>query len=141
MTVSKQFEAPLLDITTLINEFENLETANEQMTLFNQSGVSQNESMISLESEPPQNSIEAAPILIEGKPTQARIAKANFRYSEDYNLYPNGAKTKYKNNIEAIKLLKKIESEKGLANTEVQIILARYVGWGGIANAFSDTAS
>jgi N12 class adenine-specific DNA methylase/adenine-specific DNA methylase len=66
--------------------------------------------------------------------------KTNFRYSEDYNLYPGGEKTKYKNNVEAIKLLKRIEEEKRLATQEEQITLARYVGWGGLANAFSDTA-
>ena len=70
-----------------------------------------------------------------------RPVKINFRYSEDYALYPNGVKTKYKNNVEAIKLLNKIESEKRLATTDEQIVLARYVGWGGLANAFSDTAS
>jgi len=67
--------------------------------------------------------------------------KLSFRYSQDYNLYPNGAKTKYRNNVEAIKLLKKIESEMRLATSEEQIILARYVGWGGLANAFSDTST
>jgi len=70
-----------------------------------------------------------------------RLVKTNFRYSEDYALYPNGVKTKYKNNVEAIKLLNKIESEKRLATNDEQIVLARYVGWGGLANAFSDTAS
>jgi len=73
--------------------------------------------------------------------SKPRTIKINFRYSEDYALYPNGVKTKYKNNVEAIKLLNKIESEKRLATTDEQIVLARYVGWGGLANAFSDTAS
>ena len=41
----------------------------------------------------------------------------------------------------AIKLLKQIELEKRTATPEEQIILARYVGWGGLANAFSSTAS
>ncbi|UWG99353.1 MAG: GNAT family N-acetyltransferase [Candidatus Dehalobacter alkaniphilus] len=72
------------------------------------------------------------------KPSPAKI---NFRYSGDYALYPGGEKTKYKNNVEVIKLLNKIESEKRLATLDEQIILARYVGWGGLANAFSDTAS
>jgi len=64
----------------------------------------------------------------------------NFRYSEDLQLYPNGAKSKYKANIEAIKLLKAIEADKRQATPEEQIILARYVGWGGLANAFSEKA-
>ncbi|MHB8125387.1 MAG: DUF3991 domain-containing protein [Desulfitobacteriaceae bacterium] len=73
--------------------------------------------------------------------SKPRTVKINFRYSEDYALYPNGVKTKYKNNVETIKLLNKIESEKRFATTDEQIVLARYVGWGGLANAFSDTAN
>jgi hypothetical protein len=61
--------------------------------------------------------------------SKPRPVKTNFRYSEVYNLYPGGEKTKYKNNVEAIKLLKKIESEKRLATPDEQIVLARYVGW------------
>lgn len=76
------------------------------------------------------------------EPTAApQVATHNFRFSEDYDLYPSGAKTKYKNNVMAIKLLKQIELEKRTATPEEQIILARYVGWGGLANAFSSTAS
>lgn len=65
----------------------------------------------------------------------------NFRFSADYDLYPGGAKTKYKNNILAIKTLKQIEAEQRTATPEEQITLARYVGWGGLANAFSDKAA
>ncbi len=64
-------------------------------------------------------------------------AAHNFRYSEDMDLYPSGAKTKYKANIEAIKLLKAIEANHRTATPEEQLILARYVGWGGLANAFN----
>ena len=74
-------------------------------------------------------------------PAAPQVATHNFRFSEDYDLYPSGAKTKYKNNVMAIKLLKQIELEKRTATPEEQIILARYVGWGGLANAFSSTAS
>lgn len=74
-------------------------------------------------------------------PAAPQVAAHNFRFSEDYDLYPSGAKTKYKNNVMAIKLLKQIELEKRTATPEEQIILACYVGWGGLANAFSSTAS
>ena len=74
-------------------------------------------------------------------PAAPQVATHNFRFSEDYDLYPSGAKTKYKNNVMAIKLLKQIELEKRTATPEEQIILACYVGWGGLANAFSSTAS
>ncbi len=47
-----------------------------------------------------------------------------------------GQKTRYQWNVEAVRLLKKIESEERPATPEEQEILARYVGWGGIPQAF-----
>lgn len=47
-----------------------------------------------------------------------------------------GAKTRFTNNVAAIRLLKTIEGENRTATPEEQSILAKYVGWGGIANAF-----
>lgn len=49
-----------------------------------------------------------------------------------------GAKTRFEYNIKAIELLKKIESEDRNATNEEQDILSRYVGWGGIADAFDE---
>lgn len=46
---------------------------------------------------------------------------------------------KYKNNIEAIKTLKNIESENRLATKDEQEILSKYVGWGGLADAFDES--
>ena len=56
----------------------------------------------------------------------------------DENLGEGGAKTKFKANVEAIKLLNKIEAENRLATPEEQEILSRYVGWGGLAQAFDE---
>jgi N12 class adenine-specific DNA methylase/small basic protein len=44
---------------------------------------------------------------------------------------------KYKDNVAAIKLLKKIEAEGRMATKEEQEILAKYVGWGGIPQVFN----
>lgn len=46
------------------------------------------------------------------------------------------AKTKYRNNITAIKVLKQIEAEYRTATLEEQKQLSLYSGWGGLANAF-----
>lgn len=46
---------------------------------------------------------------------------------------------RYKNNVEAIKTLKKIESENRLATKEEQEILSKYVGWGCLADAFDES--
>ena len=68
----------------------------------------------------------------ERRPPQPR---QNYRITDD-DLGTGGAKTKYRNNIEAIRTLKSIESEDRLATPEEQEILSRYVGWGGIPQAF-----
>ena len=48
-------------------------------------------------------------------------------------------KEKFRQNIEAIRTLEKIESENRLATPEEQEILAKYVGWGGLSDAFDET--
>ena len=45
---------------------------------------------------------------------------------------------RYENNVRAIRLLKALENENRLATAEEQEILARYVGWGGLADAFEE---
>ena len=59
----------------------------------------------------------------------------NFRITDDH-LGADGAKTKFHNNVAAIQTLRKIESEGRLAAPEEQEILSRYVGWGGLPQAF-----
>lgn len=48
-----------------------------------------------------------------------------------------GAKTKFRNNITAIKILKQIKTENRTATPEEQKQLSLYSGWGGLANAFA----
>ena len=59
----------------------------------------------------------------------------NFTITDD-NLGEGGAKTKFKNNLLAIQTLKQIESENRTATPEEQEFLSKYVGWGGLAQAF-----
>jgi N12 class adenine-specific DNA methylase len=62
-------------------------------------------------------------------------AAENFRITDDH-LGEGGAKTKYSFNITAIRTLKAIEAEGRTATPEEQETLSRYVGWGGIPQAF-----
>lgn len=66
-----------------------------------------------------------------------RQRKGNFHF-EDAELPKGGQKTRYQWNVEAIRLLKQIEYEDRTATPEEQKVLARYVGWGGIAQAFDE---
>lgn len=64
----------------------------------------------------------------------------NFRI-QDNDLGAGGPKAKYKANMEAIHLLQTLEQEERLATPEEQEILSRYVGWGGIPQAFEENNS
>lgn len=61
----------------------------------------------------------------------------NFRITDD-NLGVGTLKEKYRNNIEAIKVLKLCEEQNRYATLEEQEILSRYVGWGGLKSAFEE---
>jgi len=80
-------------------------------------------------SEPAQES-EPSP-----EPT---IPAKNFRITDDA-LGIGGPKAKYAMNIAAIRTLKQIESERRQTTPQEQEILSRYVGWGGLADAFDET--
>ncbi len=61
----------------------------------------------------------------------------DFVITED-ELSTGGAKTRFRANIDAIKTLKTIEAENRDATPEEQVTLSRYVGWGGLKQAFED---
>ena len=105
------------------------------------------------EHEPPATSSNRVSIPIDGEwtefPNAAETEKAafeeyknqlhanaqNFHITDD-DLGVGGAKAKYQANIAAIKLLKYLEANGMQALPEQQEILSRYVGWGGLADAF-----
>ena len=62
----------------------------------------------------------------------------NFHITDDA-LGVGGAKAKYQANINAIRLLKHLEAEGLQASAEQQQVLSRYVGWGGLADAFDES--
>ena len=65
-------------------------------------------------------------------------AVQNFHIT-DPDLGAGGQKTKYQNNVAAIRLLKDLEAQGRSATPEEQEVLSRYVGWGGIPQAFDET--
>lgn len=67
-----------------------------------------------------------------------KIPKINYRITDE-NLGVATPKVRYQNNINAIKLLKELEENGRTATEEEQEILAKYVGWGGISEAFDNT--
>ena len=75
----------------------------------------------------------------EPEPTMPQRPPAeNFRILDD-DLGTGGAKAKFRANMAAINLLKELEFEGAQATPEQQEILSRYVGWGGLADAFDES--
>ena len=71
----------------------------------------------------------------ERTPAQAQPKPPNYRITDDTLGY-GGQKAKYQMNIAAIRTLQAIEAEGRFATSDEQEILSRYVGWGGVADAF-----
>ena len=75
----------------------------------------------------------------EPEPTMPQRPPAeNFRILDD-DLGTGGAKAKFRANMAAINLLKELEFEGLQASPEQQEVLSRYVGWGGLADAFDES--
>lgn len=67
------------------------------------------------------------------------IPVTDFYFPEDMtDFYPKTARDKVETNIAAIRLVKTLETERRQANPSEQELLAKYVGWGGLANEFFD---
>lgn len=98
-----------------------------------------------------ENTLELAPSWEQGEPAKK---------AQSYDLYPEvsgqnrhqyqimeevpeygSAKEKFRANIAEIQLLKKCENEHRYATPEEQEILAKYVGWGGLSDAFDPKKS
>ena len=72
------------------------------------------------------------------EPDKPKPELHNFRITDDH-LGEGGAKAKFRMNMDAINLLKELELDGRQATPEEQEVLAKYVGWGGLADAFDET--
>lgn len=63
-----------------------------------------------------------------------------FKIAND-NLGEGSPREKFNNNVEAIRVLKKCEEENRFATPQEQEILSKYVGWGGLPQAFDEKDS
>ena len=91
-----------------------------------------------------ENEKDLTPAWERSKPEASPIVhsptgeKHDFRIT-DMELGYGGLKTKFRMNIEAIKLLKQLDESSRLASPEEQQVLSKYVGWGALPMAFDET--
>ena len=64
--------------------------------------------------------------------------RGNYRINVEDKIGVGGKVQKYEENVAAIRLLKQLERESRYATAEEQLILVRYTGWGGLAEAFKE---
>lgn len=72
---------------------------------------------------------------VDSVSTSEKTSEETFHITDD-TLGEGGAKTKFRNNVAAIQTLKSIEAENRSATPEEMKILSKYVGWGGLPQAF-----
>lgn len=84
-----------------------------------------------------KDQIEKENLTNESKETEKLVEATNYHFGEQTIEY-GSAKERFDANINAIKTLKNIEKENRLSTKVEQEILARYVGWGGLAQAFDE---
>ena len=73
----------------------------------------------------------------EHTPPTPAPATENFHITDDH-LGEGGQKAKFRMNMDAIRTLKEIEAQNRTATPAEQEVLSRYVGWGGLADAFDE---
>ena len=123
------------DVTVeYLNQFKPLTKQELEQPIPFYNGYTQPEAVAPAIADTPSQ--EHTPALdITERPEALTGERINFRIT-DMNLGEGGAKTKYGFNSEAIRTLKQIEAENRHATPEEQNTLSRYVGWGGLPQAF-----
>ena len=73
--------------------------------------------------------------------SHSNVPAANFAITADTQLGKGGEVQKFNDNLAAIRVVKQLDRDNRRATPEEQAMQARYVGWGGLANAFPDPSS
>ena len=121
------YQMSLFDIVSASEPEEDIEDAEPEQI------VSEPEAELEIKTEEETGPEDIKGQIVEQEPH-------NFHITDD-DLGAGGPKAKFKANMEAIRLLKGLEQNQRLATPEEQEVLSRYVGWGGIPQAFEERNS
>ncbi len=137
-------DVSMLDLSSVypIKRVEKIDFVKE---LLNQEKTYTNETKLEFETALPYNVLFEKPSFDEPKekittlkPEVPNSQKHDYKIKND-SLGVGGAKEKFKNNMAAINLLHELDFENRLATPEEQEVLAKYVGFGGLADAFDES--
>ncbi|MGK9200482.1 PLxRFG domain-containing protein [Sinorhizobium meliloti] len=84
----------------------------------------------------PTENISETLVDVQSAATPAQQRPTNYVITDADELGEGGAKAKFRGNVAAIRLLRKLDEDKRAATREEQSVLAKWVGWGGLRNAF-----
>ncbi|HEL1766502.1 TPA: DEAD/DEAH box helicase family protein [Streptococcus suis] len=144
------FLRTLEDITqalhvTSVEEKEEVEKPSQELDLFSfmdmeesQEAVSQVTTSLSSNKREAKQEEALSEDELEPEVTETPPA-TDFHFPEDLtDFYPKTTRDKVETNVAAVRLVKSLESEHRQATPSEQELLAKYVGWGGLANEFFD---
>lgn len=148
--INFKIETKVLDVTTHLEQYASLEELIDQGLVnleFSELTYISDEDMEKIKASDQKQNQPISPVW-----EQKRTRKINSfdlhpeiplaeRKTFDLRNHPVevvGKKERFNRNIEAIELLKKLEGENRFANDDEQGILSKYVGWGGIPEAFDN---
>lgn len=123
-----------VDISSAFDDFAAVKAAWERMIAAAKGETSQDSENRDDQSETTAQEVEQKTELA----TQEIARGVNFSIPAEGLKLPKGEKARFKANVEAIKTLRTLMSENRRATPAEQEILSKYVGWGGLANAFDE---
>lgn len=123
-----------LSVTDRLEKIFNVQ--NIQLGLFSDNSKIEN----NIENEEIEEDFIAKDDIVIPNKEDSKVEKINYRTPSEFTKTQN-LRVKYKENEEAIRLLKKLETDNRLATNEEQTVLARYNGWGGLAKVFEKRAT
>lgn len=131
-----------------VEEKEEMEQTSQELDLFSFMDMEEQKepvSQVTMTAQPVNAIEEKVPKSIEMETDSEAadvvetIPAVDFHFPEDLiDFYPKTTRDKVEVNVAAVRLVKTLEAEQRQATPSEQELLAKYVGWGGLANDFFD---
>ena len=132
----KDIDGPIME--ELREAFHDYDAYKAELKDVHQKFKDRNKGTVETETETATEPVDAEVVQKTELATQEQPRGNNFSIPETGLKLPKGEKARFKANVEAIKTLRSLMAENRRATPAEQEILSKYVGWGGLANAFDE---